>query len=912
MRRSGHSARRPVTLGVFPVLSFLLAVRAVGPADSTQLLTTWGAIWKRPFDSSIAAFDSVAALARRTNDAASLASAHMGLGFLHSRKGGIEPALAHLDTAVRMAPRNDRSIEAMALCTRATILSFGGRPGARHDAAAGLALARQAHHVRAAGWCHYALGSVAVNEASDPAVVLAFLDSALVYQRAASDTDWIGITHFTRGYLLQLTGELAGAKRALAEARRVGAATDNRFTATWVHRFLGDIHAATGDWVSADAEYRAAYAGFTFLGDASGLRSLGRVMASAQIAAGRLDLAEAALRRSVDGAAATGWAEGVYSALLELATVKWLRGDFEGSRVETERAAAYGLKTGHQGWVRQLGYSRGLHALRLGQLDQAEHYLRTWLRESAPTQLSFRYAARARLAEVLVRTGRLAAGYAEISAAMDQLEEYRATLDDRAIRVLLFQARGTTDEQDFGLATIAAALVRAGQVDEAFGLSERRRARELADRLLRDGLVDHPAAARIRGETVRGGSASIRAGLPEGSALIEFLAGRQGQPSIGFVLTRAGISAELLPGFDSLAADADRLRALLASGESGAAPARRIGAALLDPIVRKLSADIRVLQIVPDGFLHRIPLDALTLSDGQPLIARFVVSVVPSATVALALRDRPARARPGTVLAFGDPRFAEETEPSSDVSEAVYREAFDSSGGLPRLRRSADEARTASRYSADGVLRLRESASESFLKQVPKSRFQVIHFATHALVDERSSARTALALAPGNGEDGFVGPGELAGLGLGADLVVLSACRTAGGTVVEGEGIQGLTAPLLEGGARAVVATQWPVSDQQALELTAKFYEALARGLPVGEALRSAKLARRAAGASTAEWAAFSAIGDPLLMVPLREPAPRWRRWMVMATVIAAIAAALLLVPRILRGGSPSPGGRPS
>ncbi|MGH7536669.1 MAG: CHAT domain-containing protein [Gemmatimonadales bacterium] len=84
---------------------------------------------------------------------------------------------------------------------------------------------------------------------------------------------------------------------------------------------------------------------------------------------------------------------------------------------------------------------------------------------------------------------------------------------------------------------------------------------------------------------------------------------------------------------------------------------------------------------------------------------------------------------------------------------------------------------------------------------------------------DRVSFRTALALTPGQGEDGFVTPGELAGLRLDADLVVLSACRTAGGVVVDGEGVQGLTAPLLAAGARSVVATSWQVGDQLTVPL---------------------------------------------------------------------------------------------
>ena len=137
-------------------------------------------------------------------------------------------------------------------------------------------------------------------------------------------------------------------------------------------------------------------------------------------------------------------------------------------------------------------------------------------------------------------------------------------------------------------------------------------------------------------------------------------------------------------------------------------------------------------------------------------------------------------------------------------------------------------------------------------------------------MDERVAVRTALALTPGNGEDGFVTPGDLGRLRLTADLVVLSACRTAGGMVVDGEGMQGLTAPLLEAGARSVVATSWRVGDERIVPLVERFYAGLARGMPVLDALRSAKLAARRDGAPPAVWAAFTVVGDPFATVALR------------------------------------------
>jgi CHAT domain-containing protein len=151
----------------------------------------------------------------------------------------------------------------------------------------------------------------------------------------------------------------------------------------------------------------------------------------------------------------------------------------------------------------------------------------------------------------------------------------------------------------------------------------------------------------------------------------------------------------------------------------------------------------------------------------------------------------------------------------------------------------------------------------------------VLHFATHALVDDQAATRTALALAPGDGEDGFLGPADLASLELDADLVVLSACRTAGGVVIKGEGIQGLTAPFLQAGARSVVATQWRIADASAGQLVESFYADMANGHSVGDALRAAKLTAIRRGAPPAEWAAFVVVGDPAVKVPLVQPRDR-------------------------------------
>ena len=252
-----------------------------------------------------------------------------------------------------------------------------------------------------------------------------------------------------------------------------------------------------------------------------------------------------------------------------------------------------------------------------------------------------------------------------------------------------------------------------------------------------------------------------------------------------------------------------------------------------------LPAGITRLIVVPDGPLHRVAFDALRLPNDSLAVTRWAIGLAPSAAVATILR-RPSDTTGVTrLLALGDPAFAQERSGAMTREADVFRGAFDAAGGLARLAASGDEARDVARYAPESEIRLRGEASEAWLKRAPVDRFRVIHLATHALVDESSLARTSLALAPGAGEDGFLTPADLSALKLRADLVVLSACRTAGGVMVTGEGLQGLTSPLLEAGARSVIATQWRISDRGTVRLVHDLYAALSRGMPVADALRA-------------------------------------------------------------------------
>ena len=138
----------------------------------------------------------------------------------------------------------------------------------------------------------------------------------------------------------------------------------------------------------------------------------------------------------------------------------------------------------------------------------------------------------------------------------------------------------------------------------------------------------------------------------------------------------------------------------------------------------------------------------------------------------------------------------------------------------------------------------------------------MLHIAAHAQVEDWGILNSALYLAPGGGEDGHMGAEEVAQLHLDTELVVLSGCRTLGGVVTVGEGLQGLVAPFLEAGARSVVATYWGMDDRALADVMRSFYVALRSGSSVAAALRTAKLAALRAGAPATVWAGLAVYGD--------------------------------------------------
>src|SRR5262249_45748923 len=149
------------------------------------------------------------------------------------------------------------------------------------------------------------------------------------------------------------------------------------------------------------------------------------------------------------------------------------------------------------------------------------------------------------------------------------------------------------------------------------------------------------------------------------------------------------------------------------------------------------------------------------------------------------------------------------------------------------------------------------------------SQYRIVHFATHGLLNSERPELSGLVFSmvdeAGHQQDGFLRLHEIYNLRLPAELVVLSACQTALGKDIRGEGLVGLTRGFMYAGAPRVVASLWQVDDLATAELMGKFYRGMLKeGLRPAAALRAAQveMLKQKRWQSPYFWAAFVLQGE--------------------------------------------------
>jgi CHAT domain-containing protein len=281
-------------------------------------------------------------------------------------------------------------------------------------------------------------------------------------------------------------------------------------------------------------------------------------------------------------------------------------------------------------------------------------------------------------------------------------------------------------------------------------------------------------------------------------------------------------------------------RSVSSPSESGSDAARQqaveLSSIVFDPIEPYLRKGDQIV-IVPDKALNYLPFNSLSsAASGKYLIEDYLLSFSPSASVFLLCSERARerfKGKPETILTVGNPAFD--------------RTQFPQLPEIPSSEREAKEV--AGSYSQPVVLTGESATKEAILKLMRTS--DVVHLASHCLVDDYNPMLSELVLAPEHTKDsetdkstGTLRAYEMYQQKLPATkLVVLSACRTGIEGFYKGEGMIGMSRTFLAAGVPLVAASLWSVASESTTDLMISFHGFRKRdGLPTAAALRRAQL----------------------------------------------------------------------
>lgn len=406
------------------------------------------------------------------------------------------------------------------------------------------------------------------------------------------------------------------------------------------------------------------------------------------------------------------------------------------------------------------------------------------------------------------------------------------------------------------------------------------------------------------------------------TVLLEY--GLGAEKSYVWAVTRNSITSHELPARALINEAAQRVYQLLEARpgaeteEELTRAAHELSRMVLSPVADQLEK--RRIIVVADGALNYIPFQLLPSpsADDEPLVAGHEVVNAPSASILGQLRQETERRQaPSKVLAaFGDPVFASDyalrkgtngggqlvasVQPTETVRRQhalrgieLNRDSFDLSviQGLFYAKRELANLRDVA-GGEEALVATDFDATRERLQSTDLTKFAILHFATHGFLDPLRPEYSGLLLSTvnrdGQAQEGFVGLEDIYNLHAPVELVVLSACRTALGKEVRGEGLIGLTRGFMYAGASSVVASLWKVDDEATAELMKRFYaNMLQHGMTPAAGLRAAQnsIRREPKWRSPYYWAAFTLQGE-------------YRRVIKPATA----AAAMPMRPKLIAG----------
>jgi len=239
---------------------------------------------------------------------------------------------------------------------------------------------------------------------------------------------------------------------------------------------------------------------------------------------------------------------------------------------------------------------------------------------------------------------------------------------------------------------------------------------------------------------------------------------------------------------------------------------------LLAPVLPRLKSTENLL-IVPAQSLAYLPFEALIYED-RYLIETYTIKYLPSVSMYEFIRD-PHRPTQRDLFAVAGTGFVDATLTSATRSQAAF-------ASLPSALIEVDSV---SAKFENAVALKDDEVSEAALKSYELDDFKYLHFATHGDINERAPSQSGLLLSRETdtetlfGEDGFLNSKEISTLQLNSDMVVLSACNTGIGKIVNGEGLLGLQRSFFTAGTSSVLVSLWNVYDRSTADFMNSFYK---------------------------------------------------------------------------------------
>lgn len=364
--------------------------------------------------------------------------------------------------------------------------------------------------------------------------------------------------------------------------------------------------------------------------------------------------------------------------------------------------------------------------------------------------------------------------------------------------------------------------------------------------------------------------------LPSNTALLRYILGAS--QNYVFVIQKNSSQLVTLPNFDlerirhfrksmiSPFAKSDQENSPVYYDSLYRATAYALYQKLVEPIQLKSDQQLpERLIIIPDGELHYLPFGTLltnpspkaALPQSYPyLVKKHAISYAFSAT-SYGYQVRAKRPKnEQKVLAFA-PEFDGESFDETALFASQMRSQLVPLAHNQREVQQIGQMMNASLFTGELANR------KQFMASAPNHN--ILHIASHAMLNDENHQFSYIAFSPDSAGEppSLLYLADLYGLELQADLVVLSACNTAQGKLMSGEGVASLSQGFAYAGARSLITTLWSVDDKATAQLMGYFYEGLAENLPKDIALQQAKLRLlEEENLPPFYWGAAIAVGD--------------------------------------------------